>query len=127
MRRKYGLITMAIVISSMTLLMPHVALAQSSAISSGLNWITSVQAPAGNWGSDVTATDSVQATSAVLESLASINETTNQNYVNAVTWLSAQQLDTTRYVSDRLRIYTNASSDKDLILSYIDELSRVWG
>jgi len=50
-----------------------------------------------------------------------------QNYINADIWLNAQQLDTTRYLAERLTIFSTASADKDAILLYLDQPSRAWG
>jgi subtilase family serine protease/prenyltransferase beta subunit len=127
MKRRHLYFAFAIFISILILQMPRIAQAQSPAISNGLTWLNSVQAPDGSWGSDVTSTDSVQATSAAMESLAVLNSTGSPNYVNAANWLTAQQLDTTRYLSERLQMLPASNTDQALMLSYIDDLARAWG
>src|SRR3990172_7780583 len=128
MMRKHQLyFTFAILISILILQMPRVTHAQSPTITSGLTWPNSVQAPNGSWGIDVVATGSVQATSAAMESLAVLNNTASPNYANAANWLTAQQIDTTRYLSARLLIFPTSTADKDTILLYLDQLSHVWG
>ena len=104
-----------------------VAYAQSPAITNGLNWLNSTQSADGSWGSDVSATDSVQATSAAIESLAVLNNTASPNYVNAANWLTAQEVDTTRYFAERLSILPTFTADKDTILLSFDQLSHAWG
>ncbi len=107
--------------------LPGEVYAQSPTITNGLNWLNLVQSPEGNWGSNTSATDFVPATVAALESLTILNSTATPNYTNAANWLTAQQIDTTRYLSERLLIFPAANADKDAILSYLDELSRAWG
>lgn len=124
-RRLYS--TVAILISILVMQIPSISRAQSPAIANGLKWLNSVQTPDGSWDTNTSATDSVQATSAVLESLTVLNGTATPNYVNAANWLSAQQLDTTRYLAGRLSIFPTFIADKDTMLLYLDELSRAWG
>ena len=127
MRNRHLYFTFAIVIMTLILQMPRIAQAQAPTISSGLNWLISTQSTDGSWDSTMAATDSVQATSAALESLVVLNSTNSLNYVNASNWLAAQQLDTTRYLSERLRILSAPGTDKDVIISYLNVLNRGWG
>ena len=124
MRKKCLYIACAMVI---LFLVTPFALAQSPSISSGLNWLTSAQNADGSWGGDSSTTDSVPATSAVIEAFTVLNNSSSQNYMNAASWLTEQQINTTRYLAERLSIFPTSNADKYTILLYLDELSRAWG
>lgn len=86
MKNRFLYSILVLFVSTLILWIPRIALAQSPSILTGLTWLNAVQASDGSWGSDLTATDSVQATSAVLKSLQVLDNTSSPNYVNAANW-----------------------------------------
>ncbi len=127
MRKYYLVPTSALLLSILAVQAPSVTYAQSPAISNGLNWLNSVQSADGSWDSVSSTADIIPTTSAALESLVLLSNNSSQNYVNAANWLAAQQIDTTRSLAERLSIFSTSTADKDVILSYLDNLTRAWG
>ena len=101
--------------------------AQSMQITKGLSYLTSTQNSDGSWGNDSTDTELLPSTVSVIETLQVLNQTGTSNYTNAVTWLQSQGLDLSDYLSGRIHALSIAGTDRDLLLSYIDELEYVWG
>jgi large repetitive protein len=96
-------------------------------ISNGLNYLTSIQNTDGSWGSEITDTEALPSTASVIETLQILNQTGGTNYTTAVSWLQAQGLDTTDYLSERICVLSIAGTDDDLLLEYLDEFLSAWG
>lgn len=94
------------------------AFAQTVEITNGLNYLSTTQNPDGSWNSDKI--EVLPSTVSVIETLQTLNETSSQNYFNAVTWLQSQNLETTDYLSERIHALSTPGTDLDLALSYID-------
>ncbi len=116
-----NLIILAILIFS------AVANAQSPEITSGLNYLTSVQNADGSWGNEITDTEIFSSTVSVIEALQVLNQTGTSNYSNALTWLQSQGLEITDYLSERIHALSVSGTDDDLLLSYLDDLTGAWG
>ena len=101
--------------------------ASAQQIPNGLNYLTTVQNLDGSWGNSASNTDPLRATVAVIGALQALNQTTTSNYANAISWLQDQSLDTTDYLSERIYTLSVAGVEKDLLLSYLDELVKAWG
>ena len=63
----------------------------------------------------------------MLEALDTLGETDTPHYSDAVSWLENQSLETTHYLAERIAVLSASATDKDLLLSYIDELNYAWG
>lgn len=111
----------------MMLVVCPVVNAQLPTITNGLSFLTDTQNPDGSWGNDSTDTELLPSTVSVIETLQVLNQTGTSNYTNAVTWLQSQGLDLSDYLSGRIHALSIAGTDRDLLLSYIDELEYVWG
>ena len=96
-------------------------------IQAGLSYLNSSQKPDGSWGNETTNTEIFPATAEVVETLKALNQTGTPNYVTAISWLQSHSLETTDYLSKRIYALSIAGSDKDLLLSYLDELVSAWG
>jgi len=116
---------LSLILILFTLLLHTSGIAQP--ITNGLNYLTTVQNPDGSWGNDTSNTDSLPATVAVIETLQVLNQTGTANYTDAVIWLQNQSLDTTDYLSERIYALSVPGSDKDILLSYLDDLAMAWG
>lgn len=102
--------------------------AQSPQITNGMNYLLATQNPDGSWGGDASSVDILPATVSVIETLQVLNQTGTQNYSNAVLWLQNQTLETTDYLSERIHALAVAGTDRDLLLSYLDEIyTGAWG
>ncbi|MEW6054876.1 MAG: prenyltransferase/squalene oxidase repeat-containing protein [Nitrospirota bacterium] len=101
--------------------------AQTPEITNGLNYLTSTQNPDGSWGSDITNTELLPSTVSIIETLQILNQAGTVNYSNAVSWLQAEGLYTTDYLSERINALSVAGTDDDLLLSYLDEMLFAWG
>ncbi len=103
------------------------AFAQTPEITNGLSYLTSSQNPDGSWGDDTSSTEPLPATTSVIETLQILNETSSQNYTDAVSWLQNQTLETTDYLSQRIHALSDTGTDKDVLVSYLDDLTGAWG
>jgi prenyltransferase beta subunit len=102
--------------------------AQTPEITNGISYLTATQNPDGSWGDETSITEVFPLTVSAIEALKSLNETSSQNYTDAVTWLENQDIDTTDYLSERIHALSNAGSDLDLVLSYIENIfTGAWG
>ncbi|MEW6054879.1 MAG: CARDB domain-containing protein [Nitrospirota bacterium] len=101
--------------------------AQPPEITNGLNYLTSTQNTDGSWGSDITNTELLPSTVSIIETLQILNQAGTVNYSNAVSWLQAEGLYTTDYLSERINALSVAGTDDDLLLSYLDEMLFAWG
>ncbi|MBI5074190.1 MAG: hypothetical protein HZB62_03305 [Nitrospirae bacterium] len=99
------------------------ALAQTPAITQGLNYLFSVQNPDGSWGNEISQRDVLPATVAVIETLQRFSYPYTAQYQYADTWLRSQGLETSDHLSERVQALSMAGTDSNLLLSYIDELS----
>jgi large repetitive protein len=100
--------------------------AQTSAITNGLNYLTSTQNQDGSWGGDTSGTDILPSTVSVIETLQVLNQTNNSNYSNALSWLQLQGLDTTDYLSERIHALAVSGTDNALLISYLDNMTGAW-
>jgi uncharacterized repeat protein (TIGR01451 family) len=101
--------------------------AQPPEITNGLSYLTSIQNPDGSWGSEITGTETIPSTASVMESFKSLNQTGTASYTNALSWLQAEGIDTTDYLSERIHALSVAGTDDDLLLLYLDEFVSAWG
>jgi large repetitive protein len=103
------------------------ASALSPEITNGLNYLASTQNPDGSWGADATTTELLPSTISVIETYQLLNQSNTTHYSNALSWLQAQGLDTTDYLSERICVLSIAGTDDDLLLEYLDEFLYAWG
>ena len=103
------------------------ATAQTPAITNGLNYLAATQTPDGSWGNDASNAEVLPATTAAIETLQVLNQTGIPQYPTALSWLQSQNLETTDYLSERIHALTVSGADSDLLLTYMDQLSKAWG
>ena len=103
------------------------AFAGTPAMTNGLNYLTSTQNSDGSWGNDGSNADVLPATTAAIETLQVLNQTGASQYPTALSWLQSQDLETTDYLSERIHALSVSGVDSDLLLTYIDQLSKAWG
>ena len=101
--------------------------AQTAGISNGLLYLITTQNPDGSWGDDTTGAQTLPSTTSVVETMNALDETSTQNYIDAVSWLQSQTLDTTDYLSERIHALSAAGTDQDVLMSYLDEIyTEAW-
>jgi subtilase family serine protease len=121
---KKALFTQVLLIISMLFISK--VFAYTPEITNGLDYLTSIQNMDGSWDSNIT--DTLPATTAVIETYQVLGETTSQNYTDAVSWLQSEAIDTTDYLSERVRVLRAGGADLDMILSYLDSIyTGAWG
>ncbi len=86
-----------------------------------------IQSSDGSWGNETTGAEILPATVAAIEALKTLNQTNSQTYTNAITWIQTQGLQTTDYFSERIHALMVAGADRDVLLSYLDDLIGAWG
>ena len=96
-------------------------------IQGGLNYLISSQNPNGSWGNQTSCAESFPSTIEVLKTLRVLNNAGNSTYTDAISWLQNQSLDTTDYLSERIYALSVAGPDRDILLSFLDELLMAWG
>jgi len=102
--------------------------AQNTAITNGLNYLTSTQNPDGSWGDGATVTEILPATVSVIETMQVLSETGNQSYNGAVSWLEGQALETIDYIAEKIGVMPGAGTGVDLLISYLDGIyTGGWG
>ncbi|PIV20895.1 MAG: hypothetical protein COS40_10190 [Deltaproteobacteria bacterium CG03_land_8_20_14_0_80_45_14] len=124
---KFGLRFLHAVVLIIVIIFGLSSLAESQSITNGIDYLISSQKPDGSWEGDTFGAESIPTTVAVLEALKALNQTGTSNYTYAISWLQNQSLDTTDYLSERIYALSVAGSDKDLLLSYLDDLVSAWG
>jgi len=110
-----------------TFLLVSTASAQTPEITNGLAYLTSTQNLDGSWGDDASGTDILPATVSAIETLQVLGETGSANYFDAVSWLQGQSIDTTYYISERIRVVSGSGTDEDLLFAYLDDITGGWG
>ena len=113
---------LAIIIS----LLSFPAYAQSTAITDGLSWLETQSNSDGSIGNITSTTDITRTTIAVIDTLQALNQTNTTLYFNAVSWLQAQSISTTDYLSERMFTLSSGGSDESLLISYIDPVVDVY-
>ncbi len=108
------------------LLMASLSFAQSTAIQAGLNNLTSTQNSDGSWGGDLSHTEILPSTGAVIRTLQLLNQTNTESYSEAIQWYQGQNLGYTENISERSHLL-NIGNDVDLLSSYFDQLTYAWG
>ncbi|MBM4137588.1 MAG: hypothetical protein FJ241_12275, partial [Nitrospira sp.] len=106
-------------ILSLVFILPFIltttAFAQTPAITNGLNYLISTQNPDGSWGNETSNTEILPSTVSVIETLQILNQTNSSNYLNAVSWLQLQGLETSDYLSPKLSDFkTTENTERDL-------------
>ncbi len=105
-----------------------ISFAQTTEITDGLNYLTSTQNVDGSWSDAASSTEVLPGTVAVLETMHELGEVSSQNYLNGVTWLQNQTLDTTDYLSERIHALSAAGADELTLLVYLDSIyADAWG
>lgn len=100
--------------------------AQSQQITNGLNYLLSSQNPDGSW-SGTLHRGALSTTAGSIETLKVLQQENTASYMAAVSWLQAQEIQTTDQLSARLYALGDTGADRDLLISYIDQLSSAWG
>jgi large repetitive protein len=100
--------------------------AQSQQITNGLNYLFSTQNPDGSWNGTLNR-GPFSSTVNVMETLSLLGQGNTAAYSNAVSWLQAQELETTEQLSDRIYTLSVAGTDRDLLISYVDSITAAWG
>jgi prenyltransferase beta subunit len=101
--------------------------AQLQQFTSGLTYLTTSQNPDGSWGSEAADAGILPSTIAAIEALKVSNQASTQTYSNAISWIQTQGLQTTDYFSERMHALMVAGADRDVLLSYLDEIIGAWG
>lgn len=106
------------------IILTSITFAQSSQITNGLNYLAAAQNSDGSWlsGEEQTIT-----TIKVIETLKLLNQTGTTNYINALSWLQNQPLETTNQVAERIYSLAVGGSDSVALISYLDERALAWG
>lgn len=110
------------------LLLPASANAQSAAISNGLNWLKSIQAPDGSWSNSQSSSTDYYTAITVLDSFVTLGDT-SLAYSNGLTWLKSATADTTTYLAPRIKLVAatgDTTTDLNTLLSYANSGSG-WG
>lgn len=97
--------------------------AQLPQISSGLNYLTTVQSQDGTWQSETV--ESTTATLSVLDTLKLLNQTAGTPYISGTAWLQAQTPVSVNYIAERLRAI--GLVDVSALLSSVDSINGGWG
>lgn len=100
--------------------------AQSQQITNGLNYLFSTQNPDGSWNGTLHR-GPFSATVNVIETLSILGQGNTAAYSNAVYWLQAQELEITEQLSDRIYVLSVAGNDRDVLISYIENMTGAWG
>ncbi len=113
----------ALIILLIILLPAATIFAETPEITRGIDYLSSVQSSDGSWSDAALSTDGLPATVSVIETLQALSLTGSPNYANAQLWLQYQNLNTTDFLAERIHALTVAGTDRDQLLSYIDQLS----
>lgn len=95
----------------------NLASGQEIAIDNGITWLRENQNPDGSWGGTTTSTTSLMdTTSAVANALyyLGISDTV---YSNAITWISEQEVISTRYLAQKIEAFTKSGADVTELIS----------
>jgi hypothetical protein len=101
--------------------------AHSTEIGAALAYLSNSQNSDGSWGGETSTTDQVTTTATVLETLASLGETSSPNYLPGEAWLAAQDLTTTDHISRRILAGVAANGDIETLVAFVDEMRKAWG
>jgi hypothetical protein len=113
-----------LVVLLIQLLFSSIALAESAPIVNGLNYLATTQNSDGSW---MKSDEQVLTTAEAIKTLKILNQTTTPNYINALSWLQSQLLETTSYLSSRIHLLAVGGTDNDVLISYLDVLRKAWG
>lgn len=100
--------------------------AQSQQVTNGLNFLFSTQNPDGSWNGTLLR-GPFSTTVNVIDTLSVLGQGNTSAYSNAVSWLQAQDLETTEQLSDRIYVLSAAGTDRALLISYIESITGAWG
>ncbi len=100
--------------------------ANSPEITDSLNYLKSTQNTDGSWGEEDSIAYILPSTVTVMEILEITGESEGSNYMDAVVWLQDQELMSTNYLAERIRLLSQGGEDLELLLSYMDE-TFLWG
>lgn len=106
------------------LLFSSIAMAESAPIIKGLNYLATTQNSDGSW---MKSDEQVLTTAEAIKTLKILNQADTPNYINAVSWLQSQLLETTSYLSSRIHLLAVGGTDNDVLISYLDVLRKAWG
>ena len=110
------------------LLLPVTANAQSAAISNGLNWLKSIQAPDGSWNNSQSLSTDYYTAITVLDSFVTLGDT-SYAYSNGLMWLKSVTAETTTYLAPRIKLVAasgDTTTNLNALLSYVNSGSG-WG
>ncbi|WP_459816951.1 prenyltransferase/squalene oxidase repeat-containing protein, partial [Geotalea toluenoxydans] len=111
------------------LLWTATAEAQSPAIVNGVAWLKAVQSSDGSWTNSSSSSTDFYTTASVLESFATLGDT-SAAYTNGLTWLQTADAKSTTYLAPRIKLTNtlggDATNDLNTLLSYRNSGSG-WG
>lgn len=96
--------------------------AQSPEIVSGINYLISVQNADGSWGGAVSSSEPVPATISVIETLQSLDLSTDSSYSSASSWLQNQNLTTTDQIAGRIQTLLSGGAELFLLIFLTNEM-----
>jgi len=95
--------------------------AQSTAINTGINWLIANQNADKSWGGSASSSVILyQATTEIISTLR-ILDNTGLPYIDGLSWLNAQQVDSVDFATNRLIVRANAGLDTS------NELNQCFG
>ncbi len=106
------------------MLLTSIVFAQTTQVTNGLNYLVSTQSVDGSW---ISGEESAIATSEAIETLKLLKQTGTANYINALSWLQSQSLESTNHIAERIYSLATGGTDSAALVSYMDELVLAWG